>query len=212
MVSKILKFILIVWAIAYILSHTVYASEDSPLHFSELQIDMESGLPYYVMEGEFTDASVEVIREFLAVRKGELVNIVASSQGGYANDILEIFDLVQDHGNVWFNSQPGNCLSSCAFMAAAGRHATGVYFFHSIHRTTREGYKLPSLVSNREMINRLVSIGWDRYTAEQALANVQLWYMVIVKDYDYSIAEPTHGEIYTEYEIAKFAQVWNNRK
>lgn len=89
-------------------------------------------MAFYVMWGEFTVESKDVIVAFLKAHPEEL-NLMVHSPGGVANDIVEIMSAVNDHGKVRVIITEGNaCLSACALMASAAMEVYGKVYYHAV--------------------------------------------------------------------------------
>lgn len=104
----------------------------------------------------------------LTKHKDQRITIQARSTGGYANTILDIATLLQQHGDVHFIVRSGDaCLSACAILTPFSASTKGDVYFHAVSAVDIYGGKTKSWEQNLNMITALGSVGVEREVSEQ---------------------------------------------
>lgn len=86
----------------------------------------------FEMVGDYDEYSIVDIKEFL-YKHPEPVLIFPYSKGGAAQNVLEIQNVIKDHGNVGFYvDDKGFCYSMCAWTALAANRLAGEFNFHGV--------------------------------------------------------------------------------
>ena len=129
----------------------------------------------YYFYGDTDSNSYESIIRALDQNKDKDVKFVVDSNGGRINGLEKAMDAIRSHGRVyWVVPEHNGCYSACALLGIAAAKIDGTLYFHSPSSAYKnEDYMLAG--RNQEIINRLVSYGYDQSMVERLLNSVNIF-------------------------------------
>ena len=129
----------------------------------------------YYFYGDIDSKSYESIIQILDQNKNKEVRFVVNSNGGRINGLEKAMDAIRSHGKVhWLVPEKNGCYSACALLGIAAWKIDGILYFHSPSSAYKnKDYMLAG--RNEEIINRLVSYGYEQYMVERLLYSVNIF-------------------------------------
>ena len=121
------------------------------------------------INGYFDENSYDHIKN--NIEKNKNIIIHANSHGGYANDILDIMDLIHNNSVTWIVDNKSSCESVCALAAIASKDIHGVIKFHQVSNlyTQQRAHRLNYMVKQK-----LISYGIAEEKAEDLMESYNL--------------------------------------
>lgn len=100
---------------------------------------------------------------------------MVDSNGGRINGLEKAMDAIRSHGKVnWVVPEKNGCYSACALLGIAASKIDGTLYFHSPSSAYKnKDYMLAG--RNQEIINRIVSYGYEQYMVERLLYSVNIF-------------------------------------
>jgi hypothetical protein len=112
---------------------TNYQASQLVSNVSEPTINEEGYIEIYI-SGYFSPHTYPSLKKIYKKYYNHKIIIHANSQGGYANDIFKIMNMILNHGKTTFIvSEKSVCDSMCAYTGLVAKKRQGLFSFHAIH-------------------------------------------------------------------------------
>ncbi len=136
----------------------------------------------YYLSGEISSNTYRSLIEVLNKNKGSTIYVLANSNGGWIAGIDEAMDAIRQHGQVnWEVSEHNICYSACALLGIAAKRINGTLQFHSLSASYKDSRYIMA-GKNEELVEKIISYGYERELAEKLLNSVNIFTKVTFKD------------------------------